>query len=260
MTMPAHTTMVKMPLRLLAASLAAGLSLGPAVSRAEFGPGEQLEFSVDYLKVRAAQARITVGQAEGDVWPIIAQAKTDGLGSLLDVREHLVSYWDAVRQLPRGSDLQAVELGDRHTDTARFDRENGKAHVRVLRKGKKIEKTYDLAPDAHDFASALLWMRLQPLAEGGRYEVPVFTTRGPFTLVMTVVGKERVETPVGVFDAVKVQVRTAFEGNFASKRDTFIWFSDDARHVPVRVSAEFAIGSIVATLSGYQPGGNLARN
>jgi hypothetical protein len=249
-----------MPLRLVAASLAAALSLGPVAARAEFAPGEQIEFSVEYLKIRAAQARITVGQAEGDVWPIIAQAKTDGLGSLVDVREHLVSYWDSVRLLPRGSDLQAVEVGDRHTDTARFDRENGKAHVRVLRKGKKIEQTYDLAPDAHDFASALVWMRLQPLAEGGRYEVPVFTTRGPFTLVMTVVGKERVETPAGTFDTVKVQVRTAFEGNFASKRDTFVWFSDDTRHVPVRVSAEFAIGSIVATLSGYQPGGTLARN
>ena len=251
--------MHRMALRPLAA-LAIALAALPGAARANFAPGEQLDFTLSYLGVRAAQARITVGQAEGDVWPVIAQAKTDGLGALVDVREHLVSYWDAARSLPRGSDLQAVELGDRHTDTARFDRENGKAHVRVLRKGKKIEKTYDLAPDAHDFASALLWMRLQPLAEGGRYEVPVFTTRGPFTLVMTVVGKERVETPVGVFDAVKVQVRTAFEGNFASKRDTFIWFSDDARHVPVRVSAEFAIGSIVATLSGYQPGGKLARN
>jgi hypothetical protein len=260
MKMPAHTTMVQMPIRLVAALLAAALSLGPGVARAAFGPGEQLEFSVDYLKIRAAQARITVGQAEGDVWPVIAQAKTDGLGSLLDVREHLVSYWDSVRQLPRGSDLQAVELGDRHTDTARFDRDNGKAHVRVLRKGKKDEKTYALAPDAHDFASALLWMRLQPLAEGGRYEIPIFTTRGPFKLAVAVVGKERIETPAGDFDTVKVQVRTAFEGNFASKRDTFIWFSDDARHVPVRVSAEFAIGSIVATLSAYRPGGDLARN
>jgi len=103
-------------------------------------------------------------------------------------------------------------------------------------------------------------MRLQPLAEGGRYEVPIFTTKGPFTLVVSVVGRETVETPAGDFDAVKVQVRTAFDGKFAAKRDTFIWFSNDSRHIPVRVSAEFAVGSIVATLSGYRPGGELARN
>src|SRR5512137_832503 len=127
MTLEARTTMHRMALRSLAA-LAIALAALPGAARANFAPGEQLDFTLSYLGVRAAQARITVGQAEGDVWPVIAQAKTDGLGALVDVREHLVSYWDAARSLPRGSDLQAVELGDRHTDTARFDRENGKAH------------------------------------------------------------------------------------------------------------------------------------
>lgn len=253
---------MNMPFRVLAAAVLAVLALAPAASRAEpgFGPGEQLDFNVDYLSVRAAKARIVVGQAEGDVWPVIAQARTDGLGALLDVREHLVSYWDSAKRLPRGSDLQAVEVGDRHNDTARFDRENGKAFVRIVRKGRRIENTYDLQPGSLDFASAITWMRLQPLAEGSRHEVPIFTTKGPFKLVAEVVGRETVETPAGTFDAWKVQVRTAFEGKFAAKRDTFIWFSSDARHIPVRVSAEFAVGSIVVTLAGYQPGGELARN
>ena len=74
------------------------------------------------------------------------------------------------------------------------------------------------------------------------------------------VGRETVETQAGAFDAWKVEVRTAFEGNFASKRDTFIWFSADENRVPVRVSAEFAVGSVVVNLSGYRPGGQLARN
>ena len=248
--------------RLAAAALSLGAALGPALAWSEpgFSPGEQIDFHVDYLHVRTAQARISVGQPEGSIWPVIAQARTDGLAALLDIREHLVSYWDPVAQVPRGSDLQAVEIGDRHTDTARFDRENGKAHIRILRKGKKIEKTYDMQADSQDFASAVLWLRLQSLAEGSRYEVPVFTTRGTFTLQASVVGREKVATPAGEFDTVKVQVRTGFEGNFAAKRDTTIWFSDDERHIPVRVSAEFAVGSIVATMSSYRPGAELARN
>lgn len=243
--------------------LAATLVLStPVAGRAEagFAPGEQLDFTINYLGVRTGQARISVGRAEGSIWPVIAQARTDGLASILDIREHLVSYWDAQNHLPRGSDLQAIEVGDRHADTARFDRENGKAFIRITRKGKKFENTYDMNPQAQDFASAVLWLRLQPLAEKARYEVPIFTTKGTFVLVASVVGRDRVETPAGVFDAVKVAVGTGFQGNFASKRDTFIWFSADERHVPVRVSAEFAVGSVVATLSGYQPGGAVARN
>jgi hypothetical protein len=237
------------------------LTLAP-VARAGggFGPGEQIDFTIDYLGVRTGEARILVGQAEGPVWPVITQARTGGLASIVDIREHLVSYWDSVARLPRGSDLQAIEVGDRHSDSARFDRDTGKATIRIVRKGRKIENTYPLDPMAQDFASAVLWLRSQPLAEDARFEIPVFTTKGTFQLLASVVGQERLTTPAGTFATWKVQVRTAFDGKFASKRDTFIWFSADENRVPVRVSAEFALGSVVVSLAAYRPGGQLARN
>ena len=225
-----------------------------------FAPGEQIDFTIDYLGIRTGEATIVVGEPAGPVWPVIAKARTDGLASIVDIREHFVSYWDSERRLPRGSDLQAIEVGDRHNDSARFDRDTGKATIRITRKGNKVENTYPLDPEAQDFGSCLLWLRTQPLAEGGRYEIPVFTTKGTFLLQATVVGREIVETRAGKFDSWKLEVRTAFEGNFASKRDTFIWFSADENRIPVRVSAEIALGSVVVNLSGYRPGGQLARN
>jgi hypothetical protein len=236
------------------------LAAPPSWAAGGFGPGEQIDFTIDYLGIRTGEARVVVGQAEGPVWPVITRARTDGLAAIVDIREHLVSYWDSSKRLPRGSDLQAIEVGDRHHDSARFDRESGTATIRVVRKGNKVENTYPLDPEAQDFASALLWLRTQPLAENGRYEIPVFTTKGTFLLQATVVGRERIETKAGAFDAWKVEVRTAFDGHFASKRDTFVWLSADESRIPLRVSAEFALGSVVVSLSGYRPGGQLARN
>ncbi len=243
-------------------TLAALALLSAPAARGEggFKPGEQIDFTIDYLGIKMGEARIVVGQSEGPVWPIIAQGRSGGLASIVDIREHFVSYWDSAARLPRGSDLRAIEIGDRHDDSARFDRELGKATVRIVRKGNREENVYPLDPRSQDFASALLWLRTQPLAEDGRYEIPVFTTKGTFLLHASVVGREKVETKAGVFDAWKVQVRTAFEGNFEAKRDTFIWFSADESRIPVRVSAEFAVGSLVVNLSGYRPGGQLARN
>jgi hypothetical protein len=246
-------------IRIALAALA--LTLAPATwAGGGFGPGEQIDFTIDYLGIRTGEARILVGQAEGPVWPVITQARTDGLASIIDIREHLVSYWDSSSRLPRGSDLKAIEVGDRHNDSARFDRDTGKATIRILRKGQKVENTYPLDPLAQDFASALLWLRLQPLAEDARFEIPVFTTKGTFQLLASVVGRETVVTPAGTFAAWKVQVRTAFDGQFASRRDTFVWFSADENRVPVRVSADFALGSVVVNLAAYRPGGQLARN
>ncbi len=242
----------------LAAALAAMASTAAAQERA-FTPGEQLDFVVDFLHVRTGQARITVGRAEGSVWPVICQAKTDGLATLLDIREHYVSYWDADALTSRGSDLAAVEVGDRHFDSARFDRVRGQATVAVQRKGRRSEATYAIPRDVHDVGSAILWLRLQPLAAGGHSEVPVFTGKETFTLVADVVGREQVSTGAGRFDTVKVKVRTSFGGKFRANRDTFLWFSDDPRHVPVKVSADFAVGTIVATLESYKAGGQMAQ-
>ncbi|HQR30604.1 MAG TPA: DUF3108 domain-containing protein [Anaeromyxobacteraceae bacterium] len=244
------------------AALAAVLiaSATPAWAGGGFAPGETVEFTIDYLGIKMGDARIVVGQAEGPVWPIIAQGRSGGLASIVDIREHFVSYWDSEARIPRGSDLRALEIGDRHDDSARFDRDNGKATIRITRKGKREEKTYPLDPSSQDFASSIFWLRTQPLAEDARFDIPVFTTKGTFILQAAVVGRERVESRAGVFDCWKVQVRTAFEGHFEAKRDTFIWFSADENKVPVRVSAEFAVGSVVVNLASYQPGGQLARN
>jgi hypothetical protein len=230
------------------------LAAARASTAASFAPGEETVLQVRYLNIPSGEGRITVGQPAGDVWPVIFQAKTEGLAGFIDIREHLVTYWDSATQLTRGSDLRAYEVGDFHVDSARFDRANRKATIERQRKGNRSVKTLDVPDDVHDLTSALMWLRLQPLTPGQRYEVPVCTGSRQFMLVADVIGRETVETPAGAFPSVKVQVRTALDGKFSTKRDSFLWLSDDPRHVLVRMSAEFAVGSIVATLKSYRPG------
>jgi hypothetical protein len=251
-------TAMRTRVRLLLCTILAGASPAAALEP-RFSPGEQIDFEVDFLHLRTGAGRITVGRPEGRVWPVICQGRSDGLARLLDIREHLVSYWDAQTGLSRGSDLSAFEIGDRHQDSARFDRERGKATVRIQRRGHRTEETLDVPNGVHDLVSAVIWLRVQPLEERDHYEIPVLGGRQLFTLVADVAGRETVSTPAGHFDAVKVQVRTAFRGKFSTRRDTSFWFSANPSHVPVRISADFAIGSLVVTLTGYRPGEELAR-
>lgn len=239
-------------------AVTAALAAAFAARGEGFAPGEETVFQVRYLNLPTGEGRILVGKPEGDVWPVIFQARTDGIAGLVDIREHLVTYWDAVARLTRGSDLRAYEIGDYHQDSARFDRENKRATVTVLRDGRLSRKTFDIPADVHDLTSAFIWLRLQPLAPGERYDVPVVASSRQFTVVAEVLGRESVETPAGTFSAVKVKVRTAFEGKFSTKRDSFLWLSDDPRHVLVRAAADFAVGTVVATLKSYRPGSAFA--
>ena len=260
-------TLARPTVALTAIALAAGPSAAaeppPAAEVAPvvlqpFTPGEQIDLEIDYLHVRTAQARMLVGRPEGAVWPVICQAKTDGIATLLDIREHYVSYWDVEARNSRGSDVNAIEVGDRHTDRARFDRENGKATVQVVRKGKARESTHAVPRDVRDIASALLFLRMQRLAPGDRYDVPVFSGTDTFTLHAEVEGPEAVSTPAGRFDAIRLKVRLGFKDKFRTDRDSHVWLSADARRIPVRMSADFAVGSVTATLTAYRPGGQAA--
>lgn len=243
--------------RPIALAIATATLAVAAPARASFAPGEEIVFSVTYLNLPTGEGRIEVGDPEGGIWPVIFQARTEGLAGLIDIREHLVSYWDVEQKLPRGSDLRAYEVGDFHQDSARFDRENGQATVTVQRKGKKRVTTVPVPADIHDLTSAFMWLRLQPLAPGGRYELPVLSGSKRWTLLAEVVGRETVSTPAGKFPTVKVRVRTALDGKFSTKRDSWMWLSDDPLHVLVRASADFAVGSIVATLKSYRAGEQL---
>jgi hypothetical protein len=242
---------------LLPALLACALAV-PSAHASAFFPGEETVLQVRYLNLPTGESRIVVGEPSGDVWPVIFQAKTNGIAGFIDVREHLVSYWDSGARTSRGSDLRAYEVGDYHQDSARFDRANRQATVTVQRKGRVTRKTFAIPEDVHDLTSALMWLRLQPLAPGQRYEIPVVASSRHFTLVAQVVDRERVKTPAGTFAALRLQIRTQLEGKFSTKRDTFLWVSDDPRHILVKAEADFAIGSIVATLKSYRPGAQVA--
>jgi hypothetical protein len=249
------------------AAILALLLLPAAAVRAEapppapplgFLPGEEMSFSIDYLFIPTGMARILVGKPEGAVWPVMCQARTQGLASLIDIREQFVSYWDADAKLPRGTDLFALEMGDRHRDVARFDRDQGKATVRIEHQGTRKVQSYDLPAGTHDVVSAFMSLRQRPLAPGAHYELPVFAGDRTFTLVADVGARERLETPAGRFEAFRIKIQTGFDGKFSTKRDTLLWLSDDPRHVLVRISADVAVGSIVATLTSYKEGAEVA--
>jgi len=245
-------------IRAAAIALCLSLASPAAAGDTPFLPGEQIDLSIDFLRIPTGKARITVGRPEGSLWPVVLQARTDGIARLADVRQHFVAYWDPVAAVTRGYDLSAVELGYRHEDRARYDRALGKA--RVVVRGKSLtEKTHDIPADVHDLASAFLWLRLQPLDEGAHHELPLFSSDRVFTLVADVLGRETLEVPAGRFDTVRVRIRTAFEGQFRTKRDSVLWFSDDPRRVLVQASADFVLGSLVARLESYRPGGAVAQ-
>ncbi len=217
-------------------------------------PDERMDLEIDYLGITMGRARIAVARAEGGATPIRLSSRSAGLMSIVTFRQTLVSELDVVTLLPRSSVLDAVEPGGyKHTDTAHFYRTANKATVRE--KGR-FDKTYvvDVPEGTLDFVALVFHLRMLPLPDGATHTFQVLSGRKVSRVVATVVKREQVKTRAGKFAAVKVRVPTGFDGKFSEKNPTYVWFSDDARRVVVKISTDFAIGRAEAELTSYQPG------
>jgi hypothetical protein len=214
---------------------------------------EVMEFQVSYLGIPMGKVRLFSGAADAAVTPLFLQAQTTSVFAVVTLKQQLASYLDVRTGLPLSGSLDAVEGSYRHTDTVSYDRLANKAKVRE--KGK-YDNTYliDVPPDATDFIALVYRLRGLPLDPGARYDFRVLAGRDLNKVVAQVLGRERVETKAGTFQALKVRVPTGFTGKFSEKDPTFVWFSDDDRRVVVRITADFAIGHATANLTSYTPG------
>jgi hypothetical protein len=214
---------------------------------------EAMEYSVSYLGLPMGKARLFVGNVEPNLAPVFLQAQTSSMLSFVTIRQQLATYLDLDTGLPRSASLDAIEGSYRHTDTVQFDRAANKATVRE--KGK-YDNTYhlDVPPGTIDFVSLVFKLRSLPLEPGMRHEFPVLAGRRLNTVAAEVIARETVSTKLGDFSAVKVRVPTGFTGKFSEKNPTYVWFSDDARRIVVRITSDFAIGHATAGLVAYTPG------
>jgi hypothetical protein len=235
----------------LAPALALAVSL--AAAPAPYAPDETMDFDVSFHGVPTGKARILVGHSEGDLLPVFLQARTSGLLAVVSLKQQLASYLDTDTGLPRSASMDSIEPGYRLVVTTRFDRANGKASVRE--KGR-YDNTYllDVPPEATDFVGLVFRLRTLSLEPGATHEFDVLSSRDQQRIVTQVEARETISTRAGKFATVKVRVPTRFSGKFSEKSPTYVWFSDDARRIVVRISTDFSIGRVVADLTSYRPG------
>lgn len=224
-----------------------------------FGPGEQSTYKVRYLGLTAGEAQITVG-AETTQWghrvlPIVTHARSKSITDLYPIRDKFVTYWDHAREQSVGSDLYADENRQKRRQRIRFDHAAGRAKVVKQKEGgdERLSE-HDIQQGAFDIASATFALRNKALEVGKVIELPVFTGNRMFTMRATVEGRETLKTALGNKEVFKIRVQTGFSGKFESKRDLYAYLTADDARIPVRIEAEFVLGTISAELSDYKSG------
>jgi hypothetical protein len=104
-----------------------------------------------------------------------------------------------------------------------------------------------------DALSSLYYVRTRKdFVAGKPIVVDVHDSGKTWVVEIQTLGRERITTPAGEFDTIKVMTHPRYEGVFMHKGEIIIWLTDDMRKIPVLMKSTISIGSIVATLTEIQ--------
>jgi hypothetical protein len=242
-----------------------------------FDPSEELvyegEFSrallrglnVAELRFTANRTQISAAQSNNVTSPTALRFTLDAVtkGLLrklfgLNFRQHIESTVEP----QTFSVLQTTKLDEqgkrKRTSEAIFDKTTGKV-VWTERDPNDPNReprvvTNQMSGAVQDIASAFYYLRTQPLALGKSFEILISDSGYVYRIPITVSEKKTVKSVIGKVQTLKVDADIFGEGRLLrGKGKMSIWFTDDARHIPVRARINNEMGTLDITLKSITP-------
>lgn len=218
-----------------------------------FPAKQTLSFTVDWRVFTAGTAVFQLEQ-QGTTQKVTATADSiGGVTLLFPVVDKFQSAFDTKTGCSTGFSKQLLEGRRRVSSDLKFDYSAGKQHQveQNLVKGTSKEQTASIPACVTDSLSAIFYAASQPMVVGQSVRFPLADSMRTVTVAMKVEAKEEVKTPAGTFQTVRVQP-TADEGIVKNRGNIWVWYTDDARHMPVQIRARLFWGTITFHLQSYE--------
>jgi len=220
-----------------------------------FTPGEMLTYDVMWTIFRAGEVTATLGtsgEGKHDAYEVTATARSQGFVPLLFYVDNVFRATLSPQTLCSEGIVKKVNEGHRHKDTQiAFDyaRKLALLDERDLNQPEAPPKhaEFDIPPCVEDVVTAFYYLRRQHLEVGHTLELPVNDGSKTQRVIVEVQAREKVQTPMGTFDALRVEPKV-FNGLLKRKGRMLIWFSAEERQLPLRIKAMISVGTITGTL------------
>jgi hypothetical protein len=181
---------------------------------------------------------------------IVASADAAGTVALLyHVQDRLESFFDPTNFCSRNTSRH-VEEGFRRVDTnITFDYAHRKAvfDQKNLKKNETKHEEHEIPNCVTDMLSAIYYVASLPLEPGRTFSFPLNDGGESVDVNVHVEAREQIKIPAGTFNTVRIQPEAA-KGLVRDKGKLWIWYTDDATHVPVQMRARMSWGTLTFQL------------
>ncbi len=217
---------------------------------------ETLTFTVDWRVFTAGTAVFHLETNAAVPGQEKVSATADSIGAvnmLFPVVDRFQSGFDTKTGCSSGFNKQTQEGRRKIAAELSFDYAHGKQseYARNLVKGTATRKEANVPACVTDSLSAIFYTQSQPLAVGQTMEFPLADAMRTVTVGMKVESREEIKTAAGTFQTLKVEA-TADEGIVKNRGHIWIWYTDDARHLPVQIQARLFWGTITFHLQSIE--------
>jgi hypothetical protein len=228
-------------------------ALQPPVAGYVFPARQTLTFTVDWRVFTGGTAVFHLEQ-QGDQLRVTATADTVGaVNMLFPVVDRFQSAMDTRTGCSGGFWKQVQEGRRKVSSDLTFDYNAGKQTQveRNLVKGTQKQQTTSIPACVTDSLSGIFYAASQRLTVGQDFGFPLADAMRTVTVTMKVEAREEIKTPAGTFQTIRVQP-TAEEGVVKNRGNIWIWYTDDARHMPVQIRARLFWGTITFHLQSVE--------
>jgi hypothetical protein len=236
---------------LLAAPTACALP--PITGQPPWRTGERLRMDLTLLgSVKVGEVQFSVERpiSGGAVIPLVAKARnTARFGPLQRLVAVALSWVDARSLRPERYREEADEDGRRRSIDVRFVPPGPRVTLETADGSARGTAVHDRQGEALDALSAVYYARATRLAAGDRLCFDL-VANGKYWRFDGVVaaGRERFEVPAGRFEALRVEGTARRADGTGKARPIWIWYSADARRLPLAVVTEVDLGMVSAKL------------
>ena len=219
--------------------------------------GEKLSFDVEWAGMVVGHAQIQILPTTDPTLLVMRTTAraNETIQSMYPVMDTIESFLDTGTGLPVSFAKRQLVGSYQAEFKVGFDRKNNLAKVTGSAKGKPRPDTLiTLMGGEFDLLSAFFWMRRSNLVPGKSLWFPLVDNRKRFaTVEVACLRTETIETDAGDVKTLVMEPRIHGDALFASKGKLTVWVTDDAMHVPVRMTSKIKLGTIKANLVSKIP-------
>jgi len=227
-----------------------------SVQNGAFEPGESLKYRVYYDSwmtswITAGYGTMTVKDTVfngRDCYGIEVTGKSAGLFNLFfKVEDRFLSYIDREAFLPWYFVRRTHEGSYTRYDDVYFN------HGNLTAKSRRMER--NIPSELQDMVSAFYYMRtfdFDTAMEGDEYHIDFFLDDSIYHSRILFLGRENVETELGVFPCIKFKPSVATGEVFTEQYPMVLWVTDDRNKIPIVGKSGVYIGSVTIELVEFK--------